>query len=78
MIKRKIPFDPALAVLIAADSLAQLRKIDVYRVLDYVPARNRQAMAVWINEGRPDLAAEVAECLADIAAETPDQLIDYK
>lgn len=53
-------------ILIAADSLQALRVCDVFRVLDEAPARQRKGLADWIAAGRPDLAAECAECLADL------------
>jgi hypothetical protein len=53
-------------IKIAADSLQALRACDVFRVLDEAPARMRAGLADWIAAGRPDLAAECAECLADL------------
>jgi len=53
-------------IAIAADSLQTLRVYDVYRVLSEAPARMRAGLADWIAAGRPDLAAECAECLADL------------
>lgn len=59
-------------IRIAADSLAELRKTDVDRVLGSVAADNidgvtRASLAAWITAGRPDLAAEVAEVMAELA-----------
>lgn len=53
-------------IAISADSLQTLRACDVYRVLSEAPARARRGLADWIVAGRPDLAAECAECLADL------------
>jgi hypothetical protein len=53
-------------ILIAADSLQTLRACDVYRVLDKTPEADRDGLADWIAAGRPDLAAECAECLSDL------------
>ena len=53
-------------IKIAADSLQTLRACDVYRVQSEAPARMRAGLADWIAAGRPDLAAECAECLADL------------
>ncbi|MFM0608655.1 hypothetical protein PQR05_29415 [Paraburkholderia sediminicola] len=51
-------------IKIAADSIAALRRVDVYRVLYALAADNidgvtRAALAQWIIANRPDLAAEV-------------------
>lgn len=59
-------------IRIAADSLAELRKTDVDRVLGSVAADNidgvtRASLAAWITAGRPDLAAEVADVMAELA-----------
>jgi hypothetical protein len=53
-------------IQIAADSLQTLRACDVFRVLSEAPKRMRAGLADWIAAGRPDLAAECAECLADL------------
>ncbi|MCA7890105.1 hypothetical protein E2P84_42140 [Burkholderia cepacia] len=55
---------------IAADSIASLRKPDVFRVLDTVPCDNidgvtRADMARYITKMRPDLVNEVAEVMRD-------------
>lgn len=55
-------------IKIAADSIAQLRRIDVFRVLDAAGDR-RESLATYIIEHRPDLQAEV---LAVMAEEWPD------
>ena len=52
-------------IMISADSLQALRACDVFRVLSEAPARMRAGLAAWIASGRPDLAAECAECLSD-------------
>lgn len=57
------------AIKIAADSLDQLRKSDVYRVLTENPENIRAALATYIKNGRPDLAQEVDDVLQEIADE---------
>lgn len=52
---------------IAADSIEQLRKVDVERVLTSNPIHFQAAIAQHIREKRPDLAAEVDEVLAELA-----------
>jgi hypothetical protein len=57
-------------IAIAADSIEALRRIDVYRVLDALPADNpdgmtRAALATWIVTKRPDLLQEVASVMAE-------------
>lgn len=59
-------FDYDQLIKIAADSLAKLRKVDVYRVLDCAPKGSRKGLARHIVEGRPDLADEVADSLTDL------------
>lgn len=53
-------------IAIAADSLQALRARDVWRVLGECPSEHRNGLADWIAAGRPDLATECAECLADL------------
>lgn len=54
-------------IAIAADSVATLRRPDVYRVLEWAPPDKRQALAQYISAERADLAEEAADCLADLA-----------
>ncbi len=54
-------------IAIAADSVATLRRPDVYRVIEWAPADERQVLAKYISASRPDLADEAADCLADLA-----------
>ncbi|WP_109479107.1 hypothetical protein [Paraburkholderia sp. C35] len=61
-------------IAIAADSINALRRIDVYRVLYSLASDNedgvtRSALATWIAQKRPDLAAEVTAVMAE---EWPD------
>lgn len=63
-------------IRIAADSIADLRKVDVDRVIGAVAADNadgvsRDSLGAWISQQRPDLAGEVADVLAELAASTP-------
>ena len=60
-------FDPAHAISIAADSIEALRRPDVFRVLDAYDGEHRAAVAAYVSSNRPDLAAEVDECLNDLA-----------
>ena len=53
-------------ITIAADSVAQLRRCDVFRVLEWCPAGERPALAGWIVGERADLAGEVAEVMAEL------------
>lgn len=70
--RREFTFDPARLLTIAADSLDRLRRVDVFRLLDAARgAENRQAMADYIRGGRPDLGAEVADCLAELSGGQP-------
>ena len=49
----------------AADTVGELRRSDVYRVLSEA-GEERYSLATWIEEKRPDLSAEVSGCLEDI------------
>lgn len=66
-----MPFSPAAAIKISADTIQQLRRADVYRVLDSVAgdANNLLATAKYINDHRPDLANEVSDVVAEIGRE---------
>ena len=52
-------------IKIAADSVEQLRKPDVYRVLDAAPADKVAALARYIANKRPDLADEVGDVMSE-------------
>jgi len=62
--QRQRLFDSCIAI--AADSLAKLRKCDVYRVLSEAPADDRAALADYIITGRPDLSSEVSDVLDEL------------
>ncbi|MBM3099265.1 hypothetical protein JRX38_14855 [Gluconobacter cerinus] len=57
----------ASAVAVAADSVEQLRRCDVDRVVSLVDAADRTALTGWLIARRPDLAAAVAEALSALA-----------
>lgn len=59
-------------IKIAADTIALLRKVDVFRVIDSVRPDNidgvsRSSLANWIKAKRPDLGTEVDEVMAELA-----------
>jgi hypothetical protein len=61
------------AIRISADSVEQLRKIDVYRVLDSCPRVSRhnpngcaKEVALYIIQHRPELRQEVIDCMAEM------------
>jgi len=56
---------------IAADSIEQLRKVDVERVLTSNPKIYQAAIAQHIKDKRPDLAGEVDDVLSDQPPPTP-------
>lgn len=61
-----------LYIKIAADDIASLRKVDVFRVLESIRADNidgvsRASLALWITVQRPDLSEEVADVLEELA-----------
>lgn len=55
-----------LLITIAADSLASLRRVDVYRVLNEAPADQRTRLADHISTERPDLTDEVSDVLTEL------------
>lgn len=57
-------------IVIAADSVAELRKVDVFRVLDSLRADNidgvtRSRLASFISQNRPDLVDEVTAVMQE-------------
>jgi hypothetical protein len=61
------------AIRISADSVEQLRKIDVYRVLDSCPRVSRhnpngcaKEVALYIIQHRPELRQEVIDCMSEM------------
>lgn len=62
--------DPERYIKVAADSIQELRRVDVYRVLiESNRSEFRLALADYIKGKRPDLAGEVDAVLADAALE---------
>lgn len=60
-----------LYIKVAADNIAELRKVDVFRVLDAVRCDNidgvtRGSLAAWIKTERPDLIGEVEETMSEL------------
>lgn len=60
-------FDPAKAVLVAADDVSRLRRCDVFRVLEWTPVRERVEVAAYLCRSRPDLVDEVTAVLIELA-----------
>lgn len=60
-------------VKIAADSVAKLRKSDVYRVLESIPQGRRAAVGSVLVMKRPDLEAEVLSSQDDLATEEAER-----
>lgn len=58
--------DYAAMIAIAADSVQNLRKADVFRVLDEAAAENRQGLAEFIKSNRAELTDEVEDALGEI------------
>ena len=64
------------AIRISADSVEQLRKVDVYRVLDFCPRVSRhnpngtaKEVALYIIKHRPEMRQEVIDCMAEMGCE---------
>lgn len=57
---------------IVADTVAAIRRCDVYRLLDcwaYKEPDKVREFTGWLVRERPDLEREIEECLADLEAE---------
>lgn len=59
-------FNAALAIHVSADRVEELRRCDVFRVLEWSAPENRPAVAEYIRGHRPDLAAEVLSVLTEL------------
>jgi hypothetical protein len=59
-------FNPAAAIAIVADSVAQVRRTDVFRLLDTFEGAERTALARYLRQNRPDLSAEIEDCLDEL------------
>ena len=57
---------PDYIIKIAADSVAKLRRVDVYRVIDNCSDEERKPTARYIVVNRPELSAEVSICLVEV------------
>ena len=53
--------DPAYILKIAADSVAQLRRSDVERVMENCTDEELSVLAAYVTANRPDLAAKVEQ-----------------
>lgn len=62
-----LPFDPAHAITIVADTPARLRPIDLYRLLNTFDGERQAELAAYVKRVRPDIAHKVDRALAEIA-----------
>lgn len=60
-------FNPAQFSKIAADNISELKKDDVYRLLDECGSANREVMAQYIRDNRKEYILEVECCLDELA-----------
>lgn len=58
-------FNPRIALQVVADSWPELRKCDVYRLLDPWFKADLDALVAAIRANRPDLSEEVDACLEE-------------
>lgn len=63
-------FNPEQAIKVSADDVTKLRRMDVFRVLDWTPPEHRQAVADHINDNREDLKKEVEEVIVALSEES--------
>jgi hypothetical protein len=54
---------------IAADDITKLRRLDVFRVLENCSDDELSRTANYITDNRPDLKAEVNDCLAELSSD---------
>ena len=59
-------------ILIAADSVENLLRADVERVIGEIDEASREDFAGWLREGRPDLAGEIDGVMDRLEAATSD------
>jgi hypothetical protein len=72
MNKRKpamIKWSPAKHILIAANSIKKLRRIDVYTLFEQTETENWEKLKDYIVQKRPDLEQEVIESIQDLQAD---------
>ena len=60
---------PQSIIKIAADDVTELRKVDVFRVLENCDADELQRTAHFIKVNRPELVDEVGNCLTELLAQ---------
>lgn len=58
-------FKPHFALQVVADSWPELRKCDIYRLLDPWFKEDLDALVAAIRANRPDLSEEVDDCLEE-------------
>jgi hypothetical protein len=57
---------PSFILKIAADSVQQLRRVDVFRVLDNCSEEEQKPVARFIVSNRPDLAGEISDYWSEV------------
>jgi hypothetical protein len=63
------PRAPLYILKIAADDIIKLRRLDVFRVLENCSPDELSRTANYITDNRPDLKAEVEDCLAELSSD---------
>jgi hypothetical protein len=54
-------------ISLASDNISQLRRLDVYRVLEAADNQYLMSeMAEYLEQNRPDLSFEINDCMMDI------------
>ena len=62
---------PENHVKIAADSIQELRRGDVFRLFESAPQGRNSQLARYINKHRPDLSGEVHDVLVELGEQSP-------
>lgn len=61
--------NPAAFSKIVADTPAEIRRCDVYRLLDSCPEGQLDNIVNWLLDNRPDLGDEIRDVLSEIVEE---------
>jgi len=65
-------FDPSAFARTIIDSPANLRKCDLYTLIESCPAEHRATLTDWLDEVRPDLSEDVEYTYQEVSLEDHD------
>ena len=71
-------FDPEAAIKLIADDADSIRKVDLERLFDENRGQGRwPALAAWVKNARPDLAADVDRAMGIIETEDAERPVKF-